>query len=77
MRDAAAGYSLTIKPSPPYPTDHERYYIHFVRVDSSHYNVFAIGDDALLTEETLSKSSLADQFDVEPPPGALAKDLTD
>lgn len=45
----------------PIHGDGERF-VHVLRVDSCHYNVFAIGDQSLLTREQLELSGVAKDF---------------
>ena len=73
LRDQASGLCLAMKPengTPPVSSSSSSSsttsprYLHIVRVDSVHFNLFAIGEKRLFTREEAKETSLTDIFDL-------------
>ena len=65
LRDQASGLCLIMKPGHGAPSvSSSPRYLHIVRVDSVHFNLFAIGEKRLFTREEAKESSLAGIFDL-------------
>lgn len=73
LRDQTSGMCLVMKPgngTPPVPsstttsTSTPPRYLHIVRVDSVHFNLFVVGEKRLFTREEVKSTSLADIFDL-------------
>lgn len=68
VRDAKAGFSMTISPenthvtSTDAPSGEKRRYVHVIRVDECHYNVVTIGGHALLSHTQVEASSFGGSF---------------
>ena len=80
MRDQTSGLCLVIKPEDAAPAESESEsesrsssscaaslsssYLHILRVNNVHFNLFAISDKRIFTREELEDTSLASRFDL-------------
>eukprot|EP00051_Salpingoeca_urceolata_P032180 m.496691 g.496691 ORF g.496691 m.496691 type:complete len:211 (+) comp48404_c0_seq1:143-775(+) len=62
LRDSHQNFCLILKPDDLSHDCEQRRFVHVVRVDACHYNLFASGDQAILTDADVRASTIFDMF---------------